>query len=213
MILDRLAAAAVLASACALSAAAASAQSRWTILGPAVSYHASDEHAQVQRQELVDTHCVRPLPTAPVVAAPRCRQIVSVEQTRRWNERHAAIGLERRQLGTRRTARVFTTLIEDSYGQLGLMGGAGWTWRVAQWNGWQSHVGVAGGLWRRTVLEDDATHLRRATRLFAMPVLLIDSPTVNVGVSVSYLPSVSIGGNPLNPTSVWTLQLRLTPPD
>jgi hypothetical protein len=196
-----------------LEAAAAPTGPHWTILGPAVSYHASDGHAQVRRREFAETHCMREPEAIPIAVAPRCRQIRGVEETRRWNERHAAIGLERGHHARRHTTRSFVTLIEDSYGQMGWMSGAGWTWRVAQWQGWQSHAGVAGGLWRRSVLGEDASHLRRATRAFAMPVLLIDSPASGVGVAVTFMPTVSVGGQILNPTAVWTVQLRFRPLD
>lgn len=194
-------------------------ETTWRLIGPALSWHSSNQSAPVsQRKGQNTTEVVRPEPDAlgTVVVRPGREEVLA------WNERHVAIGLARaqRDVLAGSTVRDFGQILTDSYGKLGWMAGRSWSWDLYDGESLRLEAGISAGAWWRTsgqnrrvldVRYDGGyyreTVLHRRLLPFFLPLATVTHKSSGVDLTVSFVPKSSINEYQISSTDVLMLQV------
>ncbi len=185
----------------------------WRVMGPAFSRHLSLDGAAIEQPA-----------TAPGSA-----------EVKRWNENNPAFGLMRTTRNSEGVGtQYFGQLVKDSYGKMGVMIGAGYSWPLFESESFKAEWGFAAGLWYRTFAKNDAKHtsytikhmhprgyptsteevswsyevteLKRAWIPFVLPVASLEHKNSGIGLTVSFVPKVAIGGKKISPANTILFQ-------
>lgn len=160
----------------------------WTLLGPAFSYHFESHHAPV-RQAARWHECAAVAVADCYLATDGRYYKIDAEQKRGWVQNNPALGLSWTRRFDDHAVSWSAGLVTDSFGQLGAIGLGAYLWPLAE-GAWRVDVGVAGGLWYRTQVDQGP----RTVVPVAMPALTLTHGASGLGVNVGLAPRFTING-------------------
>lgn len=206
----------------------------WRILGPAFSHHARSTGQDVPISK--PAHGVWDCHREGATGRSCYGRVVPAEQA--WSGNNPAIGVEfsaPSSPGSSSRDLVYSSLVRDSYGKIGVMAGAGRTWSVLQLGSVEIDLGIASGLWYRTVaagvvnggkinycFENDKdfgnrcfpgtddyqeTVLKRRLVPFLLPMISMTEASSGLGVNISFMPKIKLGRYYSVPTSTVMMQV------
>jgi len=201
----------------------------WKILGPAFSHHADKNGAPISKPGEGVWECKYQY-------AYTCYAKNGPKEAV-WHESNPAIGLEFSRETEAGRNIWFASVLRDSYGESGLMAGAGKSWRIGKLGSFQFEAGGSVGLWYRTVADGEktengkimychtndpkygnacdildanysVTNLKRAIVPFVLPFVSVTEQRTGLGVNLAFVPKFRLGNYETTPTD--TLMLQFT---
>jgi hypothetical protein len=190
-----------------LGAAGASAQVvEWRLIGPSASWHADQKTGRVITPAHNDAN----------------GDVIPTE--RGWSQSNPSLGVERAEVYTDHTDKIFASVVRDSFSRRSFMLGAAQTYPIFRAGTFSVEAGAAAGVWERSFSngevvtgyvfdrQQQATAVTRTVLVrkvvpFLLPVLAATESKTGLGVNVAFMPLLKVNGKLLVPTNTVMAQI------